>query len=103
MTTSSNFADTGLPVTETNVSDFLTLSTANSSSIRACLETARANARSVRTALTEEAWEAINTVWLEVARLGPHLSGREALAELIELVKHAVSAFEGAAHPARYV
>lgn len=92
-----NFADTGLPVTETNVSDFLTLSTTNSSSIRACLETARANARSVRTALTEEAWEAINTVWLEVARLGPHLSGREALAELIELVKHAVSAFEGAA------
>lgn len=91
------FAETGLAITETNVAEFLTLSTGNGSSIRSCLETARANARTVRTALTEEAWEAINTVWLEVSRLGPHLTSREETSHLLELVKQAVSAFEGAA------
>jgi uncharacterized alpha-E superfamily protein len=50
----------------------------------------------VRTALTEEAWEAINTAWLEVSRYGTHLSNRETLAQLIEYVKHAIAAFDGA-------
>ncbi|GGI84758.1 hypothetical protein GCM10007973_21660 [Polymorphobacter multimanifer] len=91
------FSATELPITETNVSEFLTLAPGNSSSIRSCLETARANARSVRTALTEEAWEAINAAWLEMSKLGPHLAGRDALGSILEMVKHAVSAFEGAA------
>ena len=51
----------GLAIDEHQVSDFLTLDPGNPSSIRSCLEAARANARSVRTALTEEAWEAINS------------------------------------------
>ena len=40
----------------------------NPSSIRNCIETARENARSVRTALTTEMWEAINGAWLELKR-----------------------------------
>jgi len=51
----------------------------------------------VRTALTEEAWEAINSAWLEMSRFGTHLDSREALGPLLEMVKHAISAFEGAA------
>jgi uncharacterized alpha-E superfamily protein len=93
-----SFEARGAAVTEAAVSEFLTLDPANPSSIRSCLDTARANARSVRTALTEEAWEAINTAWLEVSRFGTHLDGRDALAPLLDLVKHAVSAFDGAAH-----
>jgi len=91
------FSDRGLPVSEANVGAFLTLDHANPSSIRSCLETARANARSVRTALTEEGWEAINSAWLEVSRFGTQLDGRDSLAPLLDIVKHAVSAFEGAA------
>jgi len=91
------FAETGLAITETNVGAFLTLDPANSSSIRTCLETARANARTVRTALTEEGWEAINAAWLEISRYGTQLDGRDALGPLLDMVKHAVSAFEGAA------
>jgi len=91
------FAERGLPVTELNVGAFLTLDTANGSSIRCCLETARANAKSVRTALTEEGWEAINSAWLEVSRFDTDLHDRETLGPLLDLVKHAVSAFEGAA------
>ena len=41
----------------------------NPSSIRSCLETARTNARAVRTALTVEMWEAINGTWLELQAL----------------------------------
>lgn len=92
-----SFAEHGLPITEANVCTYLTLDTGNPSSIRSCLETARANARSVRTALTEEGWEAINTAWLEVSRFGTSLGGRQQLGPLLDLVKHAVSAFEGAA------
>ncbi|GGE00108.1 hypothetical protein GCM10011529_02840 [Polymorphobacter glacialis] len=90
-------AERGLALDEQQISDFLTLDPANPSSIRSCLEAARANARSVRTALTEEAWEAVNTAWLEVSRYGTRLDGRDAIGPLLELVKHAVAAFEGAA------
>jgi uncharacterized alpha-E superfamily protein len=90
-------AERGLAVDEHHVSEFLTLDPANPSSIRSCLEVARANARAVRTALTEEAWEAINTAWLEVSRYGTRLDSREALGPLLELVKHSVAAYDGAA------
>jgi uncharacterized alpha-E superfamily protein len=93
-----NFASSGLKIDEHDVTEYLTLSAGNSSSIRCCLESARGNARAVRTALTEEGWEAINTAWLEVSRYGTHLSSRETLAQLIEYVKHAVAAFDGAAN-----
>jgi uncharacterized alpha-E superfamily protein len=89
--------DRGIGLDEHGVAEFLTLDPLNPSSIRSCLEAARANARSVRTALTEEAWEAINTAWLEVSRYGTHLESREALGPLLELIKHAVAAFDGAA------
>lgn len=91
------YEDRGLALDELQVGEFLTLDPANASSIRSCLEAARANARAVRTALTEEAWEAINTAWLEVSRFGTSLDSRETLGPLLDLVKHAVSAYEGAA------
>ena len=40
----------------------------NPASIRNCIEYARSNARSVRTALTTEMWEAINGAWFELKR-----------------------------------
>src|SRR3979409_702774 len=46
--------------------DFLAFSTANPSSIRNCFEMARANARSVRTALTAEMWDVINGGWVRL-------------------------------------
>src|SRR5207248_9523096 len=51
---------------EENVTEFLTFSTSNPSSIRQCFEIARTNARSVRNALTMEMWVAINSACLEV-------------------------------------
>ena len=60
------FEKTGLPVNEANVIEFLTFSRDNPGSIRNCIDSARANARAVRTALTVEMWEAINGAYLEL-------------------------------------
>ena len=49
---------------EETVTELLAFSTANPSSIRSCFETARINARAVRTALTIEMWDTINCAWL---------------------------------------
>jgi len=59
---------------------------------------ARANARSVRTALTLEAWEAINGAWLDVQKFGTRLESREQLVQLLDTVKVAMLVFDGAAH-----
>ena len=45
---------------ERTVVDFLSFSLDNPSSIRNCIENARLNSRSVRTALTSEMWDTIN-------------------------------------------
>ena len=52
-----------------NVIDFLVYSASNPSSIANCIEYGRANARAVRTALTIEMWETINSSWLDLKKL----------------------------------
>src|ERR1041384_7272224 len=46
------------------VSHFMLFDTDNPSSVGACLTAARTNARSVRTALTSDVWETINSAYL---------------------------------------
>ena len=55
-----DFAALGTTPNERSVREFLAFADDNSSSIAACITRARTNARSVRTALTLELWEAIN-------------------------------------------
>ena len=50
----------------TRVINFLLREKSNPSSVLSVIETARNNARIVRTALTRESWEAINECWLEL-------------------------------------
>ncbi|AZO30571.1 MULTISPECIES: alpha-E domain-containing protein [Mesorhizobium] len=52
-----------------NVSDFLLRDTSNPSSTMSSIETARNNARMVRTALTRETWESINEAWMSLKRM----------------------------------
>ena len=56
-------------VTPAKVLDFMVKDPSNPSSIVACLQAARENARAVRGALNTEAWEIQNQTWLEVNRL----------------------------------
>lgn len=82
---------------ERSVRAFLGFDADNPASIRACLEAARANARSVRTALTVEAWEAINDAWNQLQRT-PTPNQREAFATFLDWTKSVSLAFDGATH-----
>lgn len=84
--------------TSRTVVDFLAFSEANPSSIRSCLEAARANARSVRTALTIEMWENINAAWLELKRYRTFGQSRGELLEFIRFVKQVALSVDGIAH-----
>lgn len=87
---------------ETSVIQFLAFDEANPSSIRSCLQSARRNARAVRTALTAEMWEAINGAWIELRRRETEnlLNGgsREAVSSFLDFVKTAARDFDGAAY-----
>ena len=81
---------------ESTVRDFLAFSPANPSSIRSCVQAARENARSIRTALTGEMWEALNDAWLQIKDFGNDMSPEE-FARFLDWTKRFVLAFDGAA------
>ncbi|MCP8940462.1 alpha-E domain-containing protein [Alsobacter sp. SYSU M60028] len=83
---------------ERNVTHFLAFSPDNPSSIRSCMERARANARAVRTALTGEMWETINSSYLELRRYNSGDMNREQFARFLEWVKTASLTFDGSAY-----
>jgi uncharacterized alpha-E superfamily protein len=83
---------------EETVTSFLAFSTTNSSSIRNCFESARTNARAVRTALTMEMWDAINGTWLELRRYDNGLSSREAFMRFLGWVQESSLRFDGSAY-----
>ena len=81
----------GEPPTIERVLDFMVADASNPSSITACLQAARENARAVRGTLTTESWETINFTWLDfVDRLGAGelKSNPEALFEWVKYRSH---------------
>src|SRR5207302_4350364 len=78
--------------------DFLAFSSENPSSIRNCFEVARANARAIRTALTMEMWEAINTAWLELKRFGNQPTSRDEFTRFLRWVQETSLRFDGSAY-----
>ncbi|KAA2215033.1 alpha-E domain-containing protein [Teichococcus oryzae] len=76
---------------------WLTLDPANPSGIAASVESARRNARSVRTALTVDMWEAINDTWLEFRRLDSGAIKGDRLPGFLDWVKSRTLLFNGAA------
>src|SRR6478752_9850448 len=84
--------------TEETVTDFLAFSTENPSSIRNCFEVARTNARAVRTALTMEMWDAINSAWLELKRFGNGPTSREEFMRFLRWVQEKSLLFDGSAY-----
>lgn len=89
------FADSGRSPSERSVREFLAFAPENPSSIKACITAARTNARSVRTALTIELWEAINGAWNGLAEFGEPTK-RDDFVRYLEWVKHTSLAVEGA-------
>ncbi|GJE28364.1 alpha-E domain-containing protein [Methylobacterium organophilum] len=85
-------------VDEHTVCNFLAFSPHNPSSIRSCIATARENARSIRTALTTEMWEAINGAYLELRNYEGRELNREEFSLFLDWVKRTSLAFDGSAY-----
>jgi uncharacterized alpha-E superfamily protein len=83
---------------ESNVTEFLAFSPANPSSIRNCFDTARTNARAVRTALTTAMWDAVNSVWLDLQRSGNGPTSREDFARCLRWVQDSATLIDGSAY-----
>lgn len=89
------FAALGSTPSERSVREFLAFAPDNDSSITACITRARTNARSVRTALTVELWEAINGAWNGLAEQG-RPTRRDEFVNFLEWVKTVTLSVEGA-------
>lgn len=92
------YQETGRRMDQESVGHFLSVDPANPSSIRALIDNARTNARTVRTALTSDSWEAINTAFLDMQRFGNAAPDSAALVRIVDTVKKSLQAFDGAAH-----
>ena len=95
--TEAGFAARGLSLSREEVARFLIGDATNPGSILRSLAMARDNGRAVRTALSREAWQAINGAWLifdqRMSRLDP-----TATLGIMDAVKAETRGFEGALH-----
>ncbi|MDQ1079326.1 alpha-E domain-containing protein [Pseudoroseomonas cervicalis] len=76
---------------------WLALDPENPAGIAACVEAARRNARTVRTALTVDMWEAINDTWIEFRRLDSSAIKGDRLPGFLDWVRSRTLLFNGAA------
>ena len=83
-------------IAEADIVRLLLLDEGNPSSIRSCMLRARANGRAVRTALTQDMWEALNEDWRKLEQYDVARARRD-LATLLDWVKARASTFRGAA------
>jgi uncharacterized alpha-E superfamily protein len=79
-----------------SVANYMLFDEENFSSVKSCLLNARTNARSVRTALTGDMWEAINSAWLEFSAIRPRDITGAKLQELLGWVKQVSYQYRGA-------
>ncbi len=78
------------------VVNFLLFDEDNSSSIKSSLKAARNNARAVRTALTRDVWESLNSTWNELSQIRPEDITSDRLPSFLDWVKQKAMAFRGA-------
>ena len=90
------FEARGFPLTADAARDYLLFDRDNPSSVMSCIEIARNNARSVRTAVTREMWEALNSTWNEFAALAPGAVGPARLPEILDWIRQRTALFRGA-------
>ena len=81
-------------ITDAAIIRTLILDKENPSSIRACLERARANGRAVRTALSREMWEALNDGWRKLELTSAAEAQRDAQRTRSDIVASAASEAE---------
>jgi uncharacterized alpha-E superfamily protein len=81
-----------------NVIHFLLCDTGNPSSVLCCMTSARFNARMVRTALTRDAWEAVNLGWMSLSKALSETIKENELPRILDLIKRETALIRGAFH-----
>lgn len=81
-----------------NVIDYLLRDTSNPSSVLSCIAAARFNARMVRTALTRDAWEAVNMGWMNLTKALSTPVKENELPITLDLIKRETALIRGAFH-----
>ncbi|MEO3999263.1 alpha-E domain-containing protein [Mesorhizobium sp. CAU 1732] len=80
------------------VADFLLRDVSNHSSVISSMETARMNARMVRTALTRETWESVNEAWMALKRMLDSPIDQRELPKILDAIKRETALIRGAFH-----
>jgi uncharacterized alpha-E superfamily protein len=83
-------------ISAAKVIDFLIFDETNDSSIRSVIRIARNNARAVRTAVTRDVWESINSTWNELIAIDPKDISSDRLPVFLDWVKQRSMSFRGA-------
>ncbi|WP_417688808.1 alpha-E domain-containing protein [Roseibium sp.] len=83
-------------ITPRGVINFMIFDKDNTSSVMVCLENARNNARAVRTGITAELWEAINTTYIEFKDVNPLSITQEKLPDFLAWINQRSHLFRGA-------
>lgn len=95
VTSSQHLFEKDAVIRERDIVEHLLLNVDNPVSIRSCLNKARLNAKSVRTALTQDMWEALNEGWRNLESYDV-AEARAQLATILEWVKARAMTFRGA-------
>jgi uncharacterized alpha-E superfamily protein len=88
----AKFGDTGLD----QAIGFMLFDDDNPSAVRSCLRAARTNARSVRTKITRDMWEALNSTWISFDAIKPAETTEARIPELLDWIRERTSLFRGA-------
>jgi len=80
------------------VTTYLARDARNPSNILACLNQARHNGRAVRASLSVDAWEALNSTWLEAQGLAEESFASANVGETLDWIKARALLFNGAFH-----
>lgn len=79
-----------------NIEEFMFFDRANPSSVVSCFEAAREGGRIVRTALTSQVWDALNTAYQELRQIERAPRGQREMADLTDFTTRSASTVRGA-------
>nr|WP_110721838.1 alpha-E domain-containing protein [Cognatishimia maritima] len=85
-------------VTAQNVINFMLRDRENPSSVMSAITTARNNARTVRTSLSSEVWEAVNECWMEMKDTLARPVTERSMHDILTQIRFRTSVVRGALH-----
>ena len=90
-----NYFNNNNEITKNKIEYFLLFDPNNGSSVKACIENARNNLKMVRTAVTLEVWNAVNTWYHEVADYDKGKYDSKNLPQILDWIKRQVNLIKG--------